>query len=120
MKFINFPESNLPLAAGGNENTQAMRVCVCEHPDYKPGTIHFASKWEFDDEEKYRIREAVKAKLSHILSPEPTDEVLNAVINSLPNIWLTVMHTPPPVMITMMPPFYYGYKKMQLNRPIDN
>lgn len=43
MNFINFPESNLPLGAGGNENTSPMRVCVCEHPEYKPGTLFYAT-----------------------------------------------------------------------------
>lgn len=120
MNFINFTESNMPLAAGGNENTLPMRVCVCEHPDYKPGTIFFASKWEFDPEEKYRIREAIKINLTNKNQTPPPEEMLDIIMDCMPNVWLNVMHQPPPVMITMMPPFYFGYVKKQLNRPVDN
>jgi hypothetical protein len=125
MNFINFPESNMPLGSGGNENTSAMRVCVCEHPDYKKGTLFFASKWEFDQEERYRIREAIKQNLIQKNPRQgansiPPEDMLDTIMEAIPNLWLTVMHQPPPVMITMMPPFYFGYVKKQLNLPQDN
>jgi hypothetical protein len=129
MDFKNFPESNLPLGAGGNENTRAMRVMLCEHPDYAKGTLFFCSKWEFDPEEKYRLREKIFDAIMKYFDQEHEElksrfikegGLMDAIMAEMPDIWLNIMHQPNPVSISMMPPEYFGYVKKQLKRPQDN
>lgn len=120
MNFINFPESNLPLGAGpGNENTVPMRVMVCTHPGYKTDPTFYAGKFELDDQEKAMIREAIDRSMLKANTPL-TSEQLDTIVNSLPPLWITSMHSWCPLILSVAHPFDMGYVKKQLNRPIDN
>ena len=88
MNFVNFPESNLPLAAGkGNENTSSMRVMVCEHPEYKTKPTFYAGKFEFSPEEKEWLRNQMREKLMALDSPTDLSGVLDAIMETLPPLW---------------------------------
>jgi hypothetical protein len=119
MNFINFPESNQVMGAGGNENTKAIRVLVNEHPDYEAGTNFYATKFEFDPEEKYRIKQLFKEAFES-LGIHHDETILNTLVDKLPSLWLQSMHGFMPTMLTVMPPSYFGYVKKQLNIPQDN
>lgn len=121
MNFINFPESNLPLAAGkGNENTVAMRVMVCDHPGYKSKPTFYAGKFEFDEQEKAMIREAITRAVEDTGADSLTNTQLDAIVNTLPPLWITSMHGWCPLVLSVAHPFDMGYLKRQLNRPTDN
>lgn len=122
MNFINFPESNLPLAAGkGNENTNPMRVMICEHPDYKSNPTFYAGKFEYSPEEKAWLRGQLREKLIELeCLPADISEVLDVIMETLPPLWITSMHGWSPLILSIAHPFDMGYKKVILNRPIDN
>lgn len=123
MKHVNFPESNVPLAAGkGNENTVAMRVMLCEHPDYKTKPNFYAGKFEFEDEEKAWLRDQIASKLSSLPSNEPLQisQIVDAMISVMPPLWITSMNGWCPLILSIAHPFDMGYKKVLLNNPTDN
>jgi hypothetical protein len=132
MKHINFPESNAPLGAGdGNENTVPMRVMICEHPEYKSGTIHMAGKFEFEHEEKQFIKELFGIALQKYYAtknPSLSAEsividpgALDALIETLPPLWITSMHGWCPLILSIATPQSMGYvKKILPLNPKDN
>lgn len=120
MNFVNFPESNLPLGAGpGNENTRPMRVIVLEHPDYETKPTFLAGKFEYDDAEKEALCRHIDETMSKANMPL-TAEQIGLIVNALPPLWITSMHSWCPLILSIAHPFDMGYKKVILNRPVDN
>lgn len=123
MNHINFPESNMPLGAGdGNENTQPMRVMVCDHPEYKTKPTFYAGKFEFDDNEKEWLRNQILLKLQELPKEELVQmtDIADAIMSVMPNLWITSMNGWCPLVLSIATPQDMGYVKRQLNRPIDN
>lgn len=126
MNFINFPESNMVMGSGGNENTQAIRVIILEHPDYDQDARFYATKFEFDGNEKYQISHDILSAIAQYENDTPEvdkndDDLLELVKSKLPNLWLKLMHGFVPVSLHVDPPWSMGYKKVILPpKPTDN
>jgi len=86
MNPVKFPEQeaqNFNLTANGNPNTMDMPACLCL-ADHLPGVVSYVSKWELDDND---IQQIIKDR----------------------SIYITMMHSPVPVLPTTFPPFEIGY-----------
>lgn len=134
MKHLNFEETNMPLLAGDNPNTNHMRVCLATHPEYnvedkegKPQPVLFyISKWEMTDEEKKLQEEKIVSAFNKEFEHTPESEltpsaIARFVLDNIAPVYLTIMHGPPPVLLLQgMTPFQLGYKPVRMNNPIDN
>lgn len=82
MKYKDFPEANLVMQHGGNDNTVGLKVekCAGDPKIYKPGTEFFASRFELDDDEKKALRghleQALQQYYYKIANPEAKFEGL--------------------------------------------
>lgn len=119
MEHINFPESNMPLMSGGNENTVPMRVMMCTHPGYSKNTLFIAGKFQFEPEEKMAIAELIDRAMTQNNTPITADQ-LQLIVNALPPLWITAMHSWFPLVLSVDTPEQMGYEKKMMNLPTDN
>ena len=111
MKAIDFEQANFTLRAGGNTKTVALKLCLAAHSQIR-GPVFYVSKWEMEqyEMEKYivQIKEIMK---DSGLSDQQEDAIIQKIISILPPVYLSVMHTPPPVMLLAESPFVEGAMK---------
>lgn len=114
MKAIDFPQANLTLRAGGNSQTIALRIALCEQKS-QPGADFYVSKWELEDYEKDAYRETIRLAIhavdqnSSMTPQQKENQLLNKMMGLLPKIFLAAMHTPPPVMMLAASPVEEPY-----------
>jgi hypothetical protein len=120
MRFINFPESNKVMGSGGNENTSAIRVMHCSHPEYSDKTEFFVGKLSFDGNERYKIARMLADYVLEKNSIKLSDAVIESIKEAIPDIWFNSMHGFMPTLITLDPPWSMGYKKIIKPSATDN
>jgi len=108
MDSKDFKQANVTLGAGNNPNTRPLRIALCSNaqmPDYKQGFL--VSKWEMGPEEKYFYKQKLLAVLAEghgnikwTLFPE---ELADKIIETLPPVFLSCMHSMSPVMVLQYP-----------------
>lgn len=133
MNCVNFPESNMPLGAGDNPNTIAIRVMLNTHeayrypaqPDPKTGEMKrplipfYCAKLEFDEQEMKKIRDNIEQKFSGSATPL-TPEQLDMIMQCMPAVYLNCMHSFVPITLTTGIPTEFGYQRAIVQDPRDN
>lgn len=125
MKHINFPESNIVMKAGDNQNTESMRVMLSNHPGYDPDpksklpVQFFSGKFELDAKEKLQIAETLlKVAANRNVHDH---QLIKDLVDALPPLWVTCMHGWFPISLSVESPQEMGYEKVALPvQPIDN
>lgn len=107
MNSIDFAKRNITLHAGDNPQTKDVYCALCKWPEI-PGPIFYLTRWELEDFEK----EAFASRLQDLfhsqfdgIDPEKAKAFIKSVVDNFPQLYLSAMHTPPPVMIMAYDPF---------------
>lgn len=107
MKAVDFTQSNLTLRAGGNTQTIGLKIALCTNKQI-PGPDFFVSRWEMEEYEQNAYREKLTQMITilhaHELTPERIKFLVEELIKVMPKVWVSAMHTPPPVMVLASSP----------------
>lgn len=125
MNIITLPDANISMIAGKeNENTVPIRVTLFQHPEYKTNPPFYGAPYTLDVFEKEGLKQFLREQIIEKLGPlseHHYDQISDTLIESLPPIWITMMHGWAPVIVSLAPPQQMGYNRVSLEpKPTDN